>query len=193
MSFLSLFWKAWKDLWNYEISEEDQRELWRVELNMLYDRAAYLENKLNIKEKIPTKAEAQKELRIKRCTHTKGGRGVKGRPLVVKDYNLGYHRFIDGRIKIWCLNNCGFEAWEGDENWEKACKMWEQSTNTQSSSEIPDQNYYRFPNTTPSYDSEGSIKLEENENPIKGALKKEEYEEHLSQEIIVFIPDSEQK
>ncbi len=40
--------EAWNILknWNYEPSEEEQRALWRVELNMLYDRVAYLEDKL---------------------------------------------------------------------------------------------------------------------------------------------------
>ncbi len=164
--------EAWNILknWNYEPSEEEQRALWRVELNMLYDRVAYLEDKLK-------SVETEEERRIKRCGHTKGGRRVKGRPLIVRDYSLACHTFIDGRTRIWCLNGCGFEAWNGDKNWEQAYEMFKQSTNTHSSSETPSRKG-PFPNVEFSL-GEGLIKLEEDESPIKGALKKEEYKGEL--------------
>src|SRR5271157_3808849 len=183
MSLIKTIKEVWNDLRHYEPTEENQRALWRVELNMLYDRVAYLEDKLSLGK---TPEEDAQALRIKRCTHAKGGRG----PRVTTDYNVGCHTFIDGKTKIWCLNGCGFESWTGDANWEKACGMCEQSTNTASSSETPTRDF-PFPNIGPILKKGGFIKLGEDESPIKGALKT--YRDTCAQEIEAYCPDPEQK
>lgn len=74
--------------------------------------------------------------RRQNCEHRKGGkrRGWGSRT----DYNVGFHTFIDGSQKIWCLNGCGFEVWNKPEwsfKWAFGWKMAEQSTNWPSSSE----------------------------------------------------------
>lgn len=46
MNLLETFKNLWSNFWTYEISEERQRDFYRVELRMLYDRVAYLEDKL---------------------------------------------------------------------------------------------------------------------------------------------------
>ena len=50
MSLIKTIKEAWNDLRHYESTEEDQRALWRVELNLLYERVAYLESKLDLEE-----------------------------------------------------------------------------------------------------------------------------------------------
>jgi hypothetical protein len=65
------------------------------------------------------------------CKHLKGGR-IRG---VAKDYNVAGHTFPDGRVKIWCLNGCGFEAYPKDANWQEAVAMLDESSNKRSSSE----------------------------------------------------------
>jgi hypothetical protein len=52
---MNLFEKVkniWGDLWNYEPTEEEQRALWRVELNLLYTRVAYLEDLLGADDEL---------------------------------------------------------------------------------------------------------------------------------------------
>lgn len=67
------------------------------------------------------------------CRHLKGRifRDFFG----FRDYNVAGHCFADGKIKIWCLNNCGFYSIAGDANWKDALLMVEQSSNKPSSSE----------------------------------------------------------
>ena len=78
-----------------------------------------------------------------KCEHQKGGLASRwgvdtyGKKFGAhKDYNVAGFRFANGKTKIWCLNNCGFVSWQGDENWSKAKSMLEQSTNTLASSEF---------------------------------------------------------
>lgn len=78
-----------------------------------------------------------------KCKHLKGGLASRWGVDIYgdkfgahKDYNVAGFRFADGKTKIWCLNNCGFVSWQGDENWVKAKSMLEQSTNTLASSEF---------------------------------------------------------
>ena len=80
------------------------------------------------------------------CRHLKGAEasrwgldryGGPSKGILDRDYNLAKHRFIDWSVKIWCLNGCGFVSWKGDENWEKACQMFESSSNRMTASESP--------------------------------------------------------
>jgi len=86
-----------------------------------------------------------------RCKHLKGGR--RGPKAGVKDYAVGIHTFIDQSTIIKC-HLCGMK-WRRDDTveylyrkgkkirnhtrigWEEASAMVAQSTNTQTSSEIP--------------------------------------------------------
>jgi hypothetical protein len=82
------------------------------------------------------------------CTHLKGAVATRwgvdkyGGPKPVshccKDYNVSCHTFINGTVVIKCLYNCGFESRPGDENWEEAERMFKESTNDSTSSEIPE-------------------------------------------------------
>lgn len=78
----------------------------------------------------------------KECKHLKGAEGSPWgidkyggpRRSSLIDYNVATHTFINGTTRIWCLNGCGFESWEGDEKWQQALKMIQQTSNTRSSS-----------------------------------------------------------
>lgn len=65
------------------------------------------------------------------CGHYKGG----GNRYAIKDYNVAAHTFPDGKVKIWCMNGCGFKSWNGDANWQQALFMQENTSNNPSSSE----------------------------------------------------------
>ena len=81
----------------------------------------------------PTNFSAQEKAKPrKNCTHLKGSRRSQ---IFCKDYNLAAHRFVDGRTKIWCLNNCGFQVWNDQDGFKEAIALMEQSTNTPTSSE----------------------------------------------------------
>jgi hypothetical protein len=68
-----------------------------------------------------------------KCKHLKGAsRGPKN---LHKDYNVSMHTFPDGRTRVCCLQ-CTWISWQGDENWEEALRMVDQSTNTASKSEV---------------------------------------------------------
>lgn len=80
------------------------------------------------------------------CRHLKGAEasrwgvnkyGGPPRHSGARDYNLACHTFINFKTKIWCLNGCGFVSYPGDPNWKQAVEMFDLSTNTKSSSEIP--------------------------------------------------------
>lgn len=92
-------------------------------------------------------------LRQARCSHLKGGR--KGPRSQVRDYAVGIHTFITGRPEIrcfickmiWKMNDTAeFLIRNGRKianhtklGWYEATKMLEQTTNTPSSSEVPQQ------------------------------------------------------
>jgi hypothetical protein len=68
------------------------------------------------------------------CQHRKG---FHRRPRsVVKDYNVSFHRFIDGTERIRCLS-CGKKWFPSDADWQQALNMVEDSTNTRTASETP--------------------------------------------------------
>lgn len=74
--------------------------------------------------------------RREKCNHLKGGRYRCWGGML--DYNVGFHTFIDGSQKIWCLNGCGFEVWNKPDwsfKWAIAVKMVKRSSNCASSSE----------------------------------------------------------
>ena len=71
-----------------------------------------------------------------RCNHLKGQVGYRN--VLVKDFNVNIHTFIDGKSRIKCLT-CGWEVWNLPEfrfKWEQGMRMVGQSTNTPSSSEV---------------------------------------------------------
>ena len=89
------------------------------------------------------------------CKHLKGARGGQGKMKQAQapDYNLSYHFFINADSVIKC-HSCGMRWMEDDTaqflfrggyqipnhtrvGWVEAQGMWNQSSNTQSSSEIP--------------------------------------------------------
>jgi len=85
----------------------------------------------------------RQEKRQLRCTlrgHRKGG--LHGPKSMVGDPNIHMHTFIGGDIKIWCGKGCGWEIWSRPgqplpDDWEKALAMVDLSTNSPSSSEVP--------------------------------------------------------
>ncbi len=100
-------------------------------------------------------AHVQKQLvKQARCRHLKGGK--LGPKSGVLDYNLSYHRYINGEAVIKC-GICAMK-WKKDDTveylirnnrkianhtkigWQRANEMFTQSTNTQTTSEIPYEN-----------------------------------------------------
>ena len=105
------------------------------------------------REKNASDHTAKDLLRQARCSHLKGGR--KGPRSQVRDYAVGVHTFITGRPEIRCFickmiwktrDTAEFLLRHGKKvanhtkiGWFEATKMLEQTTNTPSSSEIPQQ------------------------------------------------------
>jgi hypothetical protein len=84
--------------------------------------------------------------RMVQCSHLKGvlydgqreHKYAQSRPTL--DYNVGMHQFIDGSVRIRCLNGCGWEVWKTPNTmfkWAAGLRMVKQSSNTFSSSERP--------------------------------------------------------
>jgi hypothetical protein len=128
MNWLKKLWRSLAAAWNYTPSEEDKKVLIRAELELLYNRCFYLESLLKVEEE--SSIDELTKRRQNSCKHLKGGR-----LRITKDYALRHFIFIDGRHEIACLI-CGKKWHPGDLDWERAINMWEQTTNTRSSSEV---------------------------------------------------------
>jgi hypothetical protein len=121
------------------------------------------------------------------CEHLKGG--VLRSP-GSKDYALSKHTFIDNSQRIKCLLGCGYEVWknktgtpDNPEEWERASKMLESSTNKPSSSERS------FPMNTPTVEpSEAYMHMKgpvadfrKDETWMDAALRLKKYQEARSE------------
>lgn len=127
------------DSWARKLAraEEDLRESMKTRLEFLRERYAYADRFLKKfrenRQEGWTYSAQEKRPPNPNCKHLKAERTrMAGTP---KDYNMATHTFADGRTKIWCLNNCGFESFRGDANWRKALEMAEESSNHPSASE----------------------------------------------------------
>lgn len=140
--------------------EEIQKELTEIsdrlnkfDLTRVRELAEEMLQRIRAQRQIPLTEEEQKILDTltsrEDCAHIKGGMmrplgadsaqfvGDKyaGSHLTVKDFNVSTHRYPNGRWIIKCLT-CGKNWTKDSPDWEVAKMMSQQSSNTQSSSEI---------------------------------------------------------
>ena len=146
------------------------KELLNREQILLESRLQLINISLQVKPK-PTQVsheifEDGLEGRIKakqaKCRHLKGGRLNNH-----KDHALRFFTFIDGSKDIKCLL-CSKTWLPEDPEWDKALTMFEESSNTPNSSEVPIIRSAVMPNDWPSYQNgDGSLNIG-NENPTRG-------------------------
>lgn len=123
--------------------ERKLHAVWQAEQYVLAEKAAekFHKENPNLEKEI---AELYQRLRDNKtgCTHLKGGlrRTTKygtqiGVATLRKDPALAFHTFSDGTKKLWCLI-CG-KFWTPESpDWKQALRMFEDSSNTPTASEI---------------------------------------------------------